>query len=273
MILTALHAHADQSHEQRDEGDGDRDDRGRDPVRGADGDDHGNRHDHREHELRQVAREVAVQRVDAVRRECGEVAFRFLARSGRFGGELLDESHAQLRLDAARRVVGRHLRVPRRGRASDNDDEQHREWRAHVGDRDRAIEGASDHVREQPRLRDHEQRGESAEHDGERHVRAHAAAELHEPRIDRAPALRHRSRPLRTCTVGGMPHGSPCLGALTGASARSEGNQLGSTAWYTVIDRRPIVSSAATAASSPGTTNPGRPVVSATNITAASGTR
>src|SRR3954453_13538389 len=34
-----------------------------------------------------------------------------------------------------------------------------------------------------------------------------------------------------------------------------------------------MTSSAATAASRPGTTNPGRPVVSATNITAASGTR
>ncbi len=43
--------------------------------------------------------------------------------------------------------------------------------------------------------------------------------------------------------------------------------------WYAVTDARPIISSAATAASRPGTMNPARPVVSATNTTAASGTR
>ena len=50
-------------------------------------------------------------------------------------------------------------------------------------------------------------------------------------------------------------------------------DQIESATWYDVTDERPITSSAATAASRPGTTKPGRPVVSATNITAASGTR
>ena len=59
---------------------------------------------------------------------------------------------------------------------------------------------------------------------------------------------RHRSRPVRTCTVGGMPHGSPCLGRSPGrawpegrsiphggddASARVDGLVHGD-------DRRPI---------------------------------
>ena len=43
--------------------------------------------------------------------------------------------------------------------------------------------------------------------------------------------------------------------------------------WYSVTDARRIMSSATTAAMSPGTTKPGRPVVSATNTIAASGTR
>jgi NTE family protein len=37
-------------------------------------------------------------------------------------------------------------------------------------------------------------------------------------------------------------------------------------AWYSVTEARPVTSSAARAASSPGTTKPGRPVVSATNM-------
>lgn len=43
--------------------------------------------------------------------------------------------------------------------------------------------------------------------------------------------------------------------------------------WNVVIDCWPITNSAATAANSAGTMKPGCPVVSATNITAASGTR
>ena len=48
---------------------------------------------------------------------------------------------------------------------------------------------------------------------------------------------------------------------------------LNQVASCNVADARLITSSATTAAMRPGTTNPGRPVVSATNTIAASGTR
>ena len=68
-ILSAADSQPDQRHEHGDErhGHGERD--GGDPVGGADGHDDGDRHDDGEHELRQVPREVAVERVDAVRRQ------------------------------------------------------------------------------------------------------------------------------------------------------------------------------------------------------------
>src|SRR4051812_553388 len=55
--------------------------------------------------------------------------------------------------------------------------------------------------------------------------------------------------------------------------ARSFGRQCVAARWYAVTERSPINRSATTAASNPGTTKPGRPVASATNVTAASGTR
>ena len=65
-------------------------------------------------------------------------------------------------------------------------------------------------------------------------------------------------------------HDVPSVAAASLLHARHGDSEF---LWYVVTDDRPITSSAATAASKPGTTNPGRPVASATNITAASGTR
>ena len=71
---------AHQRHEQRDQWDRERDDRRREPVVPEDDHDHDDRHDHGEEELRQIQREVAVERVDPARGEHRELAGALLAR-------------------------------------------------------------------------------------------------------------------------------------------------------------------------------------------------
>ncbi len=158
-ILPTLHPHPDQRHEDRDERDGDRDDDGGDPVGGAHRDDHGDRHDHREHELRQVPREVAVERVDPMGRERREVPVgigarplarrRRASRRGRRGvrtspcstpGSPTPPSTTRRPPGAPRRPAARSADRGRRATSTPSSNDR------------------SDHRREQPRLCDDEQR-------------------------------------------------------------------------------------------------------------------
>ncbi len=216
-ILPALHPHPDQRHEDRDERDGHRDDEGGDPVGGAHRDDHGDRHDHREHELRQVPREVAVERVDPMGSERREMPVGIVASGRRIGSELLDESDSERGLDLARRAVRRHLRVPGDGRAKHHHDQQRGERCTDVADVDAVVERPRDDRREQPRLCDDERGCERAESDRDPEVHARRSTETHEPGVDRTPSLRHRPGVVR-----GMRHGSPLpRRAHTGHAARA----------------------------------------------------
>ena len=163
----------------------------------------------REHELREVAREVPVERIDAVRRERREVPIRCRAGVGSIGCELLYQRDPQLGLHVARRAVGRHLGVPSDRGTSEDDEQQHEEWCAYVADAHVTTERASDHIREEPRLCDDESCGDRAEDHCDAEVKACRSPELHEPRIDRAAptptgGARHGLRIGR-----GMGHGSP----------------------------------------------------------------
>ena len=71
--MRSLGRGADQRHEQRDQRHGDGDDHRRDPVGARDDDDDGDRHDHGQEQLGQVAGEVAVEGVDAAGREHDEL--------------------------------------------------------------------------------------------------------------------------------------------------------------------------------------------------------
>ena len=71
---------AHQGHEQRDQRDREGDDRRRDPVVPEDHHNHDDGHDHGEEQLRQVQREVAVERVDPAGGEHRQLAGALLAR-------------------------------------------------------------------------------------------------------------------------------------------------------------------------------------------------
>ena len=84
----------------------------------------------------------------------------------------------------------------------------------------------------------------------------------------RPPDIAHADRPelhIRGADAGGRRgYGSSMVGGVPPSW---------DAGWYGVTDASAMRSSATTAAMSPGTTKPGRPVDSATNTTAASGTR
>ena len=88
-----------------------------------------------------------------------------------------------------------------------------------------------------------------------------------------------RVRLQRTCTHRRRHRPGPHLRRLTllsrfpGVRSPQEPRPGAELSWWVVTDDLPITSSATTAAMTAGTTNPGRPVVSATNMIAARGTR
>ncbi len=101
LVHAFLRRGADERHEQRDQRDRDGDDRRRDPVVPEHDHEHDDRHDHGEEQLRQVQREVAVERVDPAGGEDRQLAGALLARSC--------PGRASRRAAAARRVAATSL--------------------------------------------------------------------------------------------------------------------------------------------------------------------
>ena len=107
---------ADEPHEDRYEGEREEHHPGRDEVDRRDEDEHGDRHDHREHELWQVAGERRLERVDAGdgdRRDLG--APRAVERRRPVAEPPLDEVESQLREHGRRCAPPGNLEAPRRG--------------------------------------------------------------------------------------------------------------------------------------------------------------
>ena len=83
------------------------------PVLGGDHGEHGERHDHGQDELRQVAGEVAVEGVDTPRGQGHELAGALAAEGGRgVGRDPLRQRGPQLGLDPGRAAIGGHVAVP-----------------------------------------------------------------------------------------------------------------------------------------------------------------
>ena len=109
----ALRGHADEDHEQHDQGHRGQDrDRG-DGVRSEDRQDHHDRHDRRQDELRQVLREVAVEGIDAARGERDDLAAPGRGRPARAHPDgAPQERQAQRRLHLRGGPVGGRLPGP-----------------------------------------------------------------------------------------------------------------------------------------------------------------
>ena len=121
------------------------------------------RHDRGEHELRQVAGEGCLERVDAGDRDRRDLGAPGAVESGRPVAEPpLDEVEPQLREHARRRAPARDLEAPRRCRPSRAGADQKHERQHEVRERG-AAEGPSRDVGEQRRLGENEQRREDAE--------------------------------------------------------------------------------------------------------------
>ncbi len=163
-IHVLARARPHERHEQRNQRDRRRNDQRRDPVVGQDSRDHDHRHDHRQQQLWQVQREVAVERVDAAAREDRQLAAALLARAVQAQiGNARQQRGAQLGLGLSRGPGGRKLGPPRERRACQHHPEQRQQRSAQLAQALGGGERAGDHVRQQPRLRDDQQRAEHAE--------------------------------------------------------------------------------------------------------------
>ena len=177
---------ADQGHEHRDQRHGAGDDQRGDPVGARHDDQHGDGHEHGEHELGQVAGHVVVERVEAPGREGGE-----LARVGRHGvggraGHVGDQPAAQIGLDARRAAQGRGL-----GPVGQDDPGGHDEGERRERGRGRP---ARDHPRQQPGLHQDQPGQRRSARDRDDEVDPDRPGGRHQPRVQRLHAVTRRRK-------------------------------------------------------------------------------
>ena len=145
----------DEGHEDRDKGQADGDQHGADPVRSGDDGDDGDRHDHGQEELGEVAGEVAVERVDARRHEHAEAPGVVSLKPDRAQrSNMLGGGPPQLRLGRGGRPVRRSFGGPGQERSTGDHGQQRKERPAELGQRLVVEERAGDDVRDQPGLGD-----------------------------------------------------------------------------------------------------------------------
>lgn len=177
---------ADQDHEQRDERQGDDDDRRRHPVLGDDPGEHRHRHDDREAELREVAGEVVVERVDAPGRQGDQRTGALSAQPvGAQSRRPLQEQAAQFRLDGRAGAMGRQFGEPGDQGPSERDGDEQQERGTQRGDREPALEAAHHDLGDEHRLGDHQQGADQAESHHGRQEEAGGPCVVEQTRIDR----------------------------------------------------------------------------------------
>ena len=175
---------ADEPHEDRYEGEREEHHTGRDEVDRRDEDEDGDRHDHREHELRQVARERRLERVDAGdgdRRDLG--APRAVERRRPVAEPPLDEVESQLREHGRRCAPPGNLEAPRRGGPSRCGGAKEHEGQPEACERGAAERPGRD-VGEQGRLDEHEERRDHAERRVGAEQHAHPARASKQARVE-----------------------------------------------------------------------------------------
>ncbi len=157
----------DQDHEHRDQGHRDQDGEPRDGVHPEQADHHGERHDRSQRQLREVAPEVPVERVEAAGREKRDLRAWLVGGPARTHGRgPLEELHPEGGLDRAADPLGDDVRRPAQERPQQQDHAQRRQRPAQPLDAQAARERAADRGREEPGLRHGKQRGRHPEGDG-----------------------------------------------------------------------------------------------------------
>ena len=201
---------AHQDHEERDERQGQRDDRGGDPVGAQDGDPHHQRDRDGQHQLGKIAREVAVEGIEPLRHHGDEGRGVADARShaGRHRISTpqagLDDVGAQLGLDRGGGPVGEDLVEPAQQRTSADDRDQDGQTAVSVGRRRRATAKVlADGVGQQPGLRDDQDRGGGADRDPGGEVRPRRPSASRSRRGSTATSCGTSVEP-RQCTSAGM---------------------------------------------------------------------
>ena len=182
----------DQPHEERHERQRQQHHARRDQIEPRDRDQHGNRHDDREHRLRQVAREQRLQRVDAGDR-CGRhlCALGAVERGGLHAQTPIDQVEPELRQHAGGRAPAGDLEAPPERRPRDNHRREQHDRRRDIAER-RAVERLGRDVREQYRLREDEQRHRDADRRVQTDQQPGGPRTLQQPGIDAAHVSVHR---------------------------------------------------------------------------------
>ena len=184
-----LRVTAHEPHEERHERQRHEHDRGGDEVDRRDEHEHRDRHDHGEDDLREVAGEGRLERVDAGDRRGRDLgALRAVERGRALSQPRLDEVEPKRRENVARRPPPRHLEAPGRERAGTDDDGEQDERTRHGPER-RAVERPCGDAREEHRLREDEQRRRDPQHRVDPEEDAGCARTAEEARIEDA----HRS--------------------------------------------------------------------------------
>ena len=174
------------------------------------------RHDRREHELRQVAGEVGLERVDALHGGGGELAGAVADSAHRRAHEqLLGQAAAQLGHHARRRRSAQRPRRRRHSSARSGDHDDERDERPREAAERRAVHGRSgDHVGEQRRLRDDDGGHRDAEHRCEPQRARAARLSRSSAAVDARGALVARRR----CSAAA--HATPVPGRCVRCSCR-----------------------------------------------------
>ena len=176
QALQGAHAHRrsiprgapDQRHEERDEGKAHCDERGADPIGPGHHADDGDRHDHGEEELREIAREIAIECVDAGGHQHAELpGVATFEAGGTERGDLVRGGAPQLGLGGGRRPMGGSLGQPGQERPADHGCGQKEDRSPHGGQGPVMDERIGHDGGDQPGLGDHKQSGRPADENGE----------------------------------------------------------------------------------------------------------
>ena len=198
------------------------DDQAGDPVRQPDPDQHRERHDAGQHELRQVAREVGVQPVQAPGGQRGDLAGSVPGEPGRAQPQhVVGEPPAQLGLYRGRGAQRGGLPAVAGRGAGQQDGEEHAERAGQHGDAGSGRR-AGQEPGQQAGLDEDQAGGGQAEADGDREVAAGRGRVAEQPRVERL----HGRPPTGSADSGPVTGGAVCpVGTMSERVSRLRNTQ------------------------------------------------
>ncbi len=189
-VHPGLGGHPDQHHEQRDQRQGAGDDRGRGDVGADDPQQHRGRDDHGERQLRQVAGEVVVERVDAPGGQGGELAGAPARQVGRAErGGVVEQPAPQGGLHPGDGPVRDQFGEPADQPPTDRGERQQRQRGAEAAEPGPLLEAADHEFGDQARLGHHQGRVRRPQQDGSGEEDPGGAGVAEESGVDRLHGL------------------------------------------------------------------------------------